>query len=357
MCIMNHSQSQDREFEERRNHAEHSIDLINALKQRVSQLVERYYQGSSQSPESQKKLLELLLKELLELADKAVASVQHDLEARGKSLLPALRSNPTQLLLSAIEELNTADLEDYVRENFSAEQYEEIHKVYGVIRRSIRNLTQQARLSPDEVVQRFNDMKQQYASDHEQQLSYFREECGDSRDDRQCLNDRYQDNAAVQIWLRYDMDITRTIDEMSRLGYEEKELLDLFAYIVRAEILHEVDHEARQLLNAQDQRVPSDEKVKAALLEVMVKINKSRHWYCIYMTLVKVGKIDKGDFNGFKHYITSLIGKTNPQINTRDLSAKMDGDVFSKKGSIFDHYQNLSTEFLNRIVESQRQVP
>lgn len=368
---MSNHLSQESEFEERRRHAQQSADLIQELKERVSQLVERYYQHTAASSENSVLLLDMLLKEVLELAEKTVASVQQDLTERGQSLLPALRNNPSQLLLAAIEELSTADLEDFVHDNFSPEQYETIHDVYKVIRRAIKNLREQARLSPDEVVQRFNALKEQYSLDHEQQLNYYREECDshhdnqfdNQRNDRQCLNDKYRDNKAVQIWLRNDMDICRTIDEMTRLGYEEKELTGLFAYIVRAEILHEIANEARQLVTGQSTKVPTDAVVKAALLDVMVKINNSRHWYCIYKPLVQVGIIAKGDFLGFKRYVNSLIGSTNPEINPHDLSAKMDIDVFSKdpiekwkpgphapvNGTTFDYYKSLAQDFLSKI--------
>ena len=360
---MSNTPSQESEFEARRRHAQQSADLIQSLKERVSQLVERYYQHTSASSENSVLLLDMLLKEVLELAEKTVASVQQDLTERGQSLLPALRNNPSQLLLSAIEELSTADLEDYVLDNFSIQQFATIHEVYKVIRHAIKNLRQQARLSPDEVVQRFNALKEQYSLDHEQQLNYYREECDNQHDDRQCLNDKYRDNNAVQIWLRNDMDICRTIDEMMRLGYEEKELTGLFAYIVRAEILHEIANEARQLVSGQSTKVPTDAVVKAALLDVLVKINNSRHWYCIYKPLVQVGIIAKGDFCGFKRYITSLIGTTNPEINPRDLSAKIDSGTFSKdpieqwkpsstapvNGTTFDYYKSLAQEFLNKI--------
>lgn len=360
---MSNPLSQESEFEARRRHAQQSADLIQTLKERVSQLVARYYEHTSASSENSILLLDILLKEVLELAEKTVESVARDLEARDQSLLPALRNNPCQLLLAAIEELSTADLEDYVLDNFSPQQYTTIREVYKVIRRAIKNLREQARLSPDEVVQRFNASKDRYALDHEQQLLYFRQECDNQRDDRQSLNDRYRDNTAVQIWLRNDMDICRTIDEMTRLGYEEKELSDLFAYIVRAEILHEIANEARQLITGQSTKIPTDAVVKAALLDVMVRINNSRHWYCIYKPLVQIGIIAKGDFLGFKRYVSSLIGTTNPEINPRDLSAKMDSGTFSKdpieqwkpsstapvNGTTFDYYKSLAQDFLNKI--------
>lgn len=363
--------TQDEEFNARRRHAQQSADLINALKERVGQLVERYYQHTSASSDNSILLLDMLLKEVQELAEKTVASVQQDLTERGQSLLPALRNDPYQLLLAAIEELSTADLEDYVLDNFSPEQYTSIREVYKAIRRAIKNLSVQARLTPDEVVERFNALKEQYALDHEQQLLYYREECDSQHDnrydnqhnDRQCLNDRYHDNNAVQIWLRCDMDICRTIDEMTRLGYEEKALSDLLAYIVRAEILHEIANETHQLVTGQTTKVPTDAVVKAALLDVLVKINNSRHWYCIYKPLVQVGIITKGDFLGFKRYVNSLIGNTNPEINPRDLSAKMDIGSFCKdpielwepsstapvNGTTFDYYWSLAQEFLNKI--------
>lgn len=364
---MSNPLSQESEFEARRRHAQQSADLIQTLKERVSQLVARYYEHTSASSENSVLLLDMLLKEVLELAEKTVASVQQDLTERGQSLLPALRNNPCQLLLAAIEELSTADLEDYVLDNFSPQQYATIREVYKVIRRAIKNLREQARLSPDEVVQRFNALKEQYSLDHEQQLNYYREECDshhdnqrdNQRNDRQCLNDKYRDNNAVQIWLRNDMDICRTIDEMTRLGYEEKELTGLFAYIVRAEILHEIANEARQLITGQPSQVPSDDKIKTALIEVMPLINSSRQWYCIYKPLVQVGKIIKGDFKGFEKLITRLIGKPTYIVNTRDLCAKMDIGSFKTcevsewkeedapvTGRNFTNYQSIALTFL-----------
>ncbi len=369
---MSNTPSQESEFEARRRHAQQSADLINALKERVSQLVERYYQHTSASSKNSVKLLDMLLQEVQELAKMAVASVQQDLTERGQSLLPALRNDPYQLLLSAIEELSTADLEDYVHDHFSAEQYETIHEVYKVIRRAIKNLCEQARLSADEVVHRFNALKEQYTLDHEQQLLYYREECDSHHDnqrdnqhnDRQCLNDRYHDNKAVQIWLRCDMDICRTIDEMTRLGYEEKELTDLFAYIVRAEILHEIANEARQLVTGQPSQVPSDEKVTSALKEVLPLLNSTRQWYCIYKPLVQVGKIVKGDFKGFEMLITRLLGKLPYPINTRDLCSKMDVGSFKTcdvskwneedtpvTGRNFISYQSIALTFLEKLTE------
>lgn len=364
--------TQDEEFNARRRHAQQSADLINALKERVGQLVERYYQHTSASSDNSILLLDMLLKEVQELAEKTVVSVQQDLTERGQSLLPALRNDPYQLLLAAIEELSTADLEDYVLDNFSPEQYTSIREVYKAIRRAIKNLSVQARLTPDEVVERFNALKEQYALDHEQQLLYYREECDSQHDnrydnqhnDRQCLNDRYHDNNAVQIWLRCDMDICRTIDEMTRLGYEEKALSDLLAYIVRAEILHEIANETHQLVTGQTLQVPSDQKIKDALLQIMPLFNSSRQWYCIYKPLVQVGKIVKGDFKGFEMLITRLLGNYTYNINTRDLCSKMDVGSFNTcevkewkeddapvTGRNFTNYQSIALTFLELLTE------
>lgn len=364
--------TQDEEFNARRRHAQQSADLINALKQRVSQLVERYYQHTAASSDNSVLLLDILLQEVQELAEKTVASVQQDLTERGQSLLPALRNDPCQLLLTAIEELSTADLEDYVLDHFPDDRYASIRQVYKLIRRAIKNLSVQARLTPDEVVQRFNALKEQYTLDHKQQLLYYREEChvhhdgqcDNQHNDRQCLNDRYRDNDAVQIWLRCDMDICRTIDEMTRLGYEENALSDLLAYIVRAEILHAIASEASQLVTGQTSQVPSDETIKIALLKIMPLLNSSRQWYCIYKPLVQVGKILKGDFKGFEMLVTRLLGKRPYDINIRDLCSKMDVGSFNTceiskwneddapvTGRNFTNYQTIATTFLELLTK------
>ena len=362
---MSNPLTQESEFSERRKHALQSANLIQDLKQRVSQLVERYYQHTQSSSENSVKLLSMLLEELRELAAKAVASVARDIEDGGGSLLPALRNDPNQLLLSAIEELNTADLEDFVSENFCDEEYDSIREVYKIMRKTIKHLKRQAKLSPDEVTKKFSEGKERYCIDHEQSLAFFREECGNQKDDREMLNDRYQDNRAVQIWRNNDMNICQTISEMEKAGCEESELSDLFAYIVRMEILHEITNTTRCLsTTAAASASPSDEKVKEALNGMLDRINCSRHWICIYRALVQVNIIKNGDYKAFESYIIKLIGKPKTPINLKDMTYKVDVDCFalndiddwseeksSVKGKTFKTYLDLAKDFLDKITQ------
>lgn len=236
------------EISQRRCRAQHTIDLICTLRKRVEQLVERYNQHTSSSSENSVKLLTLLLTELKENAEEAVASAaQNILESEGH-LLPALCQDPGKLILSAIEQLRTSDLEDLVSENFSAQDYCSIHDVYRVIRRAVKNLKTQVALSPDEVMKHFTEGKSRYRIDHELSLSLFREDCDNHKEDRKCLDEQYLSNRAVQIWLRNDMNVCKTICEMDQMGCEESELSGLFAYIVRVEILHEIAKEAKGLI-------------------------------------------------------------------------------------------------------------
>lgn len=161
------------EISQRRCRAQHTIDLICTLRKRVEQLVERYNQHTLSSSENSVKLLTLLLTELKENAEEAVASAaQNILESEGH-LLPALCQDPGKLILSAIEQLRTSDLEDLVSENFSAQDYCSIHEVYRVIRRAVKNLKTQVALSPDEVMKHFTEGKSRYRIDHKLSLSLF----------------------------------------------------------------------------------------------------------------------------------------------------------------------------------------
>ena len=107
---------------------------------------------------------------------------------------------------------------------------------------------------------------------------------------------------------------------------------------------------------------PSDKQVKDALVDTLVDVKNSRLWYCIYKPLVQVGIIKKGDFYGFKKYITSLIGQTVPEINPKDLSSKIDNGSFRTKdidqwdesdapvdGKTFDYYKRLAEKFLGKL--------
>lgn len=358
---MSKPQTQESEFEARREHAHHTLELINALKQRVEQLVERYYLHTDSSSENSVKLLSMLLEELREVAANTVASAARDIEESNRSLLPVISRDPNKLLLSAIDALNTADLEDFVLDNFSLEEYGSIREVYKKIRKAIQALKVKAKHTPEEIERLFSEAKNRYYTDNRQNLSNFRDDCDDRHDDREILNARYQDNRAVQIWLHNDKDVCKTISEMEQTGCVECELSDLFAYIVRTEILREL---AKNPLAASNIVVPpTDEKVKSALEDVLPLIGSSRQWYCIYKPLVQVGKIVKGDFKGFEKLITQLLGKSY-DINIRDLCSKMDVGSFNTcevskwneddapvTGRNFTNYQTIATTFLELLTK------
>jgi len=107
--------------------------------------------------------------------------------------------------------------------------------------------------------------------------------------------------------------------------------------------------------------VPSDEQVKAALMVVKGRITHSRLWFAIYRPLVQRKKVANGLFEQFKGYVESLIADLPRPIDPHDLKSKMDVQSFQKNveewdpsdapvaGKSFMSYYNLGIDFLNLI--------
>lgn len=119
-------------------------------------------------------------------------------------------------------------------------------------------------MSVNDVRATFNELLNRYKEEHDAALRYYIEDCCSPEEDKVALRREYKGLIAVDSWNIHGRDIQKTIKDLSKKEAKEKDLLPLFEYIAKYDLLStlEIDssRKAQTIING-DVKIKNIENV------------------------------------------------------------------------------------------------
>lgn len=226
----------EEEISQRRETVENALNCINSFLDSVNFYIKKLYLNPSQDPATNNQDLNLKLFEFVEAeAMRAVEKAAQITQISSSTLLPVTYVDPYSVIFLAVSHL-------------TALQYEKCNIIEEDrlinLCRQIRSKAADLRLKPvkrsrAEVEEIFLAMKKRYYQDNHEALECYRNEYDNLKGDLHDLHDNFQDCKVVAIYKQCERCIVKSLAAMVEGVCTEQDLLQLLAYIIRFEILHE----------------------------------------------------------------------------------------------------------------------
>ena len=247
----------EEEISQRRETVENALNCINSFLDSVNFYIKKLYLNPSQDPATNNQDLNLKLFEFIEAeAMRAVEKAAQITQISSNTLLPVTYVDPYSVIFLAVSHL-------------TALQYEKCNIIEEDrlinLCRQIRSKASDLRLKPvkrsrAEVEEIFLAMKKRYYQDNHEALECYRNEYDNLKSDLHDLHDNFQDCKVVAIYKQCERCIVKSLSAMVEGVCTEQDLLQLLAYIIRFEILHE--EKQKPAMATQDQDEPLINELK-----------------------------------------------------------------------------------------------
>lgn len=228
----------DEEYDLRAKTAQFLLDLVEDLKRSIAFFIDKCNFAFRNQLSDQ-----MVFYHLLDIVNKEIANIIHQCEPAQKmaatSILPICERFDTDTLEESLQRVilllgKDSALRDTPHFNLYCKLSDKL--LVGLYSFQVGN-----NMSAKDAAAVFASSLNRYKEEHDAALRYYIEDCVTPEEDKNALRREYKGHITVDSWNIHGRDIHKTIKDLHKKSAKEKDLLPLFEYIAKYDLLSAIE--------------------------------------------------------------------------------------------------------------------